>query len=131
VSAQSEQSRPDSVEAEIRPIELVTENGFAVLRSWEIDGLPRPAGGSYLFIVRNPQNRQKGITVETSPEVVQQVEFQTRGRILLSSSFWICCAERQLANYLWQNDDYPPGERLWVERLTPDELITAIRWKSA
>jgi hypothetical protein len=119
---------PDSSPANTRPIELVTENGFSILRPWEIDRVPPPSTGLYDFIVRNPWSLEREITVEITNDAVIQIEKQTMGRILLHSSFWICCAERHLATYVWENDDYPPGDRLRVKQLDPEDCLLAIRW---
>jgi hypothetical protein len=121
---------PDSSPANTRPIELLTENGFSILRLWEIDRVPPPMAGNYHFLVRNPQSLEREIIVEIAADAVVQIGRQTRGRILPCSSFWICCAERHLATYLWENDDYPLGDGLWVKELDPEDCMTAIRWQT-
>jgi len=93
--------------------------------------VPPPLAGSYHFIVRNSQSLEREITVEFTDDVVVQIELSTRGRILQGHSFWICCAERHLAHHVWENEDYPPDDKLRVNRLDPDDLITAIRWRIA
>jgi hypothetical protein len=128
VNAQLQNSLPESSPADTRPIELLTENGFAISRPWEINRVPPPPDGNYSFKVRDPQSLERIVVVEIADEVVVQIELQTRLRILLSSSFWICCAERHLATYVHENDDYPPGDRLRVEQLGAEECIAAIRW---
>ncbi len=90
--------------------------------------MPAPSDGNYPFFVRDPQNMERTVAVEIADDAVVQIELQTRLRILLSSSFWICCAERHLATYVYENDDYPPGDRLRVEQLSPEECMAAIRW---
>jgi hypothetical protein len=126
--AQSQSPRPDSFAANAQPIEVLTGNEFSILRLWEIDRVPPPLSGSYHFMVRNSQSEKREIIVEIADPVVVQVEVSTRERIQLGSSFWICCAEKHLANYVWQKDDYPPDDRLCVGQLDPEDLITAIRW---
>ena len=121
---------PDSVPATTRPIELVTENGFAILRRWEIDRKPAPVAESYQFIVRNSQSLEHEIAVEVADDLFVQIELKTRRGILPESSYWICCAERHLATYLWENDDYPPGDRLRISQLDPEDVMSAIRWKT-
>ena len=121
---------PNSSQAETRPIELLTENGFSILRLWEIDRTPPPVNGAYPFLVRNPRNSEREITVEISDDLIVQAEMRSRGRILLYSSFWIFCAERHLAIYLWENDDYPPGDRLKVKLLDPDDCDLTLRWET-
>lgn len=93
--------------------------------------MPPPQAGSYQFIVRNPQSLEREITVEIADDLVVQIELRTRGRVMPGSTYWICCAERHLANYLWESDDYPPGDRLCVSQLDPEDVMSAIRWGSA
>jgi hypothetical protein len=128
VNAQLQNSFPESSPEETRPIELLTENGFAISRLWEINRVPPPADGNYQFNVRDPQSMERVVAVEIADDAVVQIEQRTRLRILLSSSFWMCCAERHLATYVWENDDYPPGDRLRLETLSPEECVSAIRW---
>jgi hypothetical protein len=126
--ARSEMSMAENLPANTRPIELVTENGFSILRPWEIGRVPPPMSGSYPFLVRNPQSLERVVVVKIADDAIMQIELQTRLRILLSSPFWICCAERHLATYVYENDDYPPGDRLRVEQLSAEECMSAIRW---
>ena len=128
--AQNQKSISDSSLASVRPIELVTENGFAILRLWEIDSTQPLSNGDYAFLVRNPQNSEREITVELADDLFVLITMQTRGRILLHSSFWIYCAERHLATYLWENDDYPPGDMLKVRLLDPYDCDLALRWET-
>jgi hypothetical protein len=121
----------DSFAANTETIELVTENGFSILRLWEIEGTPPPIAGAYPFLVRNPQSVERPIAVEIIDAVVVQIELSTWGRIRQGSSFWICCAERHLAIYVWEHDNYPEGDKLRVNRLDPDDLMTSIRWQIA
>ena len=118
---------PENSPSSIRPIELFTENGFSIVRLWEIDRTPAPVSGDYPFVVRNPQNIEREIKVEITEDLVVQVTMRSRGRILLYSTFWISCAERHLAIYLWENDDYPPGDKLSVTLLDPDDCDLALR----
>jgi hypothetical protein len=128
VRNQSERSIPESLPADTRPIEFVTENGFSVLRLWEIDrGLP-PSEGHYRFLVVDPRDLKRQIEVEIAGDIAVQIALRTRGRILADSSYWICCAERHLATYLWENNDYPSDDRLRVSLLDPEDIIVAIRW---
>jgi len=106
----------------------MTENGFSIVRGWEIDQKPPPAAGNFTFIVRNTQSLERAITVEIAGEIVVDIELKTMRRIRPESTYWICCAERHLATYVWENDDYPPGDRLCVNSLIPEELMSAIGW---
>ena len=126
------ESMPDYFPAKRRPIELVTENGFSILRSWEIDRTPPPVAGKYRFLVRNPHGLElaREIIVELTVEVIAEIDRYTRGRIATSNSFWIYAAERHLATYVWENNDYPPNRRLIVKQLTLDDLALALRWET-
>jgi hypothetical protein len=118
----------DGAAARCRPIELITENGFSIVRASELDGAgPLPAG-EYKFVVRDGHGDQLEITVEVDGEVVIEITLRSRGRISSQSSYWICCAERHLADYVWENDRCPPDERLRVEWLTPRDVNLANRW---
>ena len=128
MNAQLQNSLPESSPAEPRPIEVLTENGFSISRLWEINRVPPQSDGNYAFKVRNSQSMERVVAVQIVDDVVGEIELQTRLRILLSSSFWICCAERHLATYVYENDDYPLGDRLRVEQLSAEEWMSAIRW---
>jgi hypothetical protein len=122
------ESLPDSLPAVTRPIELLTENGFTILRLWEIDRDRPPTAGKYTFMVRNPSGLEREVMVEIANEIVVDVELKTMRRVRSESAYWMCCAERHLATYVWENDDCPPGDRLCVNRLIPEDVMSAIRW---
>jgi hypothetical protein len=128
VRNQSERSVPDSVPEVAGPIELVTENEFSILRLWEIDREPPPTADRYTFLIRNPLRLERQITVEIAHGLIVDIELKTTRRIRSGSTYWICCAERHLATYVWENDDYPPGDQLCVNRLNPEDVMSAIRW---
>jgi hypothetical protein len=119
---------PESSPANAGPIELMTENGFSILRSWEMNQEPAPTAGYYTFLVRNTDSLEREITVEIPGDIVVNIELKTMRRIRPESTYWICCAERHLATYVWENDDYPPDDRLCVKRLIPEDVMSAIRW---
>jgi hypothetical protein len=128
VRAQIEQPLPNNLTANARPIEMQTENGFSIVRRWESERRPPPTDGVYPFIVRNPTCEEREIIVTVADDVVTQTQFRTRGRIQLGSTFWICCAERRLANHLWKNDDFPSNNRLRIEELERSDVMLALRW---
>ena len=113
---------------EQRPIEYLTENGFSIIRLSEIDDSVPAVGTTHQFLVRDPDGFELEITVEIAEDVAQDVYRRSRGRLSSNSSYWICCAERHLAEYLWQNGDYPPDARLLVDQPTLDDLNLALRW---
>ena len=129
--SRSENLMPESSPADTRPIELWTDNGFSIWRRWEINREPLPATGEYSFLVRDPQNLERDVLVKIADELIVIIDLKTEGRIRSASTFWICCAERHLSIYLWENDDYPPGDHLNVARLDPEDVMTAIRWGRA
>jgi hypothetical protein len=128
VSAQTNQTNPDDLAAHNRPIELLTENGYTIVRPWEVNQVPAPSDGTYAFLVQREQDLKREIIVTAAAELFADVFLRTRGKISHSCSFWICCAERHLANYLWEKDDYPPGDRLAVDYLDPDDVMSAVNW---
>jgi len=128
VSAQTKQTSPDDLAALSRPIEFLTENGYAIVRPWEINQRPAPAGGTYSFRVRREQDLEREIVVTIPDELLADISLRTRGRISNSCSFWICCAERHLANYLWEKDEYPAGNTLTVDYLDCEDVMSAVNW---
>ena len=120
---------PRISETRQRPIEVQTENGFAIVRRCDIDGTSA-AGTKHCFIARDPDGFELEITVEVSSGVVAELIKRSRNRLTLENIFWIACAERHLAEYLWEKDDYPPDAMLIVDEPTLDDLELARRWES-
>jgi hypothetical protein len=110
-------------------IEFITENGYSIVRPWESRGLPAPANGKCRFGVSDGFIERE-ITVEISRGAVAEISLRTRGRIQLSNSFWICCAERHLANYVSEHADFPERNELMVESLDPEDIVLALRWET-
>lgn len=119
---------PDSSPARQRPIEVQTENDFAIIRLCDVNKSVSIAGPRHYFIVRDPNGYELDITVDISDAVVAEVRRRYRGRISLASSFWINCAERHLTDYLWEHEDYPPDDRITVDQLTLEDMELARRW---
>ena len=128
MAVKKDQLELDGDEALHRPIELITENGFGIVRVDEIEGASPAAPGCYLFIVRDPRDAELEITVVFAEAAAVEIVLRSRGRISNQSTYWICCAERHLAEYLWEHDDFPPNATLCVELLTPDDLNLARCW---
>jgi len=112
------------------PIEFITENGFSIVRPWESGKSPRPTNGRHRFAVSDGFIERE-VAVEISRHVVTEASVRTRGRIELSDSFWICCAERHLANYVSEHADFPEDDELIVERLDPEDVLLAVRWNKS
>src|SRR4030095_8053177 len=83
-------------------IQFLTENGFVIVRPWEAKDGSASAEGSFQFRVQHPEGIEREISVEISKQLLVGTALRTRGRIEAASQFWICCAERRLANYLME-----------------------------
>jgi len=110
------------------PIEFLTENGFVIVRPWETDGSPPPADGCYRFDVTGPDGNERKVTVTVSTRLHSETTVRTQGRIDLTSSFWICCAERRLAGYLEEQDGFPAANEIIVDEFDREDTLLAIRW---
>jgi hypothetical protein len=110
------------------PIELITENGFSIVRPWESGSAPAPVDGKCRFLLTEPTGIEREVTVEISHLVMRETSLHTRGRIDSSSSFWICCAERYLADYVDEHGVLPAGNQLTVETLNCEDDLLALRW---
>lgn len=111
-----------------KPITYLTENGFSIVRRCDVDESVSSKGKEHCFVVRDPDDYELDITVNVSDRAVAEVIFRTRGLLTLESGYWIVCAERHLADYLWEYGDYPPDGKLTVDQLTLDDLDLARRW---
>jgi hypothetical protein len=114
-----------------RPIEFLTENGFSIIRLSDIDKSIPAVGATHEFLVRDPHEYELHITVQISSDAIAEVGWRGRGRISNESSYWISLAERHLATYLWENDDYPADAKLEVNDLTLDDIDLVRRWDCA
>ena len=129
VCARSENLQADQSPAKTSPIEFLTENGFSIVRQWEAEQKPPPADGVYAFIVRSPTGEERQIIVSIAADVFAQAQNRTRWRIQPGNAFWIFCAERHLANHVWENDDFPPNDKIRIEELDREDLLSALRWE--
>lgn len=119
----------DSAAARSRPIELITENGFSIVRATDI-GRANPSAYEYVFVVRDPHDYELEIIVGIDQAAINEVLLASSGRIRSASSYWVAYAERHLADYLGEHDDYPPDATLRVELLTPRDLNLVHRWET-
>jgi len=108
-------------------IQFHTENGFVILRPWEAKG-GMPASGAFRFRVQDPDGLEREINVTIATQLRSETEFRTHGRIQASNQFWSCCAERRLANYLMEHDQFPPTNEMTIDLLDREDLLLAIRW---
>ena len=110
------------------PIEFLTDNGFVIVRPWERDGSPAPTDGNCRFVVSDPNGNERAVAVRISKELMTATALQTSGRIDESSEFWICCAERRLADYITEYDNFPEANEIIVNDMDREDLLLAIRW---
>ena len=130
VSAQTKHTDPDDLAAGNHPIELLTENGYAIVRIWEINQTPAPINGSFPFRVqKEEEDLEREIVVMIAPELYDDICLRTQGKVSKVCSFWISCAERHLANHLWEKEEYPAGNILTIDRLNPDDIMAAVNWR--
>ena len=109
-------------------IEFHTENGFVIVRPWEAKEKSASASAALRFRVQDPDGVERDISVEISSQLVAETAVRTSGRIETSGEFWICCAERRLANYLMEHDAFPPANEMMVKTLDREDVLLAIRW---
>jgi hypothetical protein len=109
-------------------IEFHTENGFVIVRPWETKDVRPSADGVFRFRVQDPDGIERDIRLEISNQLMAATDLRTRGRIEPSGQFWICCAERRLANYLMEQDEFPPANEMKIETLDREDVLLAIRW---
>lgn len=113
------------------PIEFQTDNGLAIIRLSDINDSIPATGLVHQFLVRDPDGFELEVTVEITETLAEALARRSRGRLLRDSSYWICCAERHLAEYLWDNDDYPPDAKLTIDEPILADLNLARRWGTA
>jgi hypothetical protein len=111
-----------------RPIEFQTDNGFSIIRMSEINNSIPATGLIHQFLVRDPDGFELEVTVEITGSLAEALAWRSRGRLPVDSSFWLSCAERHLAEYLWDNGDYPPDGKIIVNEPILDDLNLARRW---
>jgi hypothetical protein len=119
---------PDRLAKEISPIQYVTENGFSIVRLCDVDESVTATSRECRFLVRNERGWEREVTVHFEESMIAKIQSRRRSRLPDSSVLWLVCAEKCLATYLWERDDYPDGGRLIISELRPDELLLATHW---
>jgi len=122
--------KPTPVESTPRTptIMVVTENGFTIERLCETEepATTDSASGCH-FVVRGPNDEEQLVIVAFGEAAIGLVKtIQGSNSLSRSSPFWLCFAERHLAEYLWENNHYPPGGLLTIDQLS-ENLHLAIR----
>jgi hypothetical protein len=122
------QGRKSSKPAPLSPtIKFVTENGFTIERDCEREESPSDSASSCHFVVGGPDDEERRVTVVFVEEAIRQVQRQRSIPLGLNSPFWLGCAERHLATYLWEKNDCPPVGRLTIDKLSAENLYVAMR----
>jgi hypothetical protein len=119
---------PERLALASSPIQYVTENPFRIIRLCEVYGSVIDTPRECRFRVRNEHGRECDVTVHFDDNLVAQIQNQRRTRLLETSLLWLICAEKCLATYLRQNENFPDGGRLNIGELSVDELLLATHW---
>lgn len=118
----------DKAAQQDRPVEFQTDNGFSIIRLSDVDDSIPATGLVHQFLVRDPDGFELEVTVEIGGTLAEALAWRSWGRLSADSSYWIFCAERHLAGYLWDNEDYPPDGKITVLEPMLDDLNLTRRW---
>jgi|SRR5580765_6420217 len=111
------------------PIKYLTENGFSIVRLSEIDASVKHAPNDCRFLVQHDDRSERVIKVAFAETLIDTLRVKRRTPLSEASPFWIVCAESCLAQYLWEQNEFPPHDQLNVQELSPDELVLALHWR--
>jgi FixJ family two-component response regulator len=106
--------------------------GLTTLNGYHIESKLEPAlvtdELTYSFAVRNPTGEVRQCGVSLAAEVLDAVKAHVGAEEMPGGDrFWHALAEHVLADYLWQNADFPPDDKLHAK-----EFSTALRsWVDA
>lgn len=123
------QASPDPLPRAADPIKYLTENGFTIIRLSEVDSSVVDTPDECSFMVHREDEAEREITVRFNRNLVEQLRIRRRNALPDHSVFWLVCAESRLANYLWEQNDFPPEGRLIIDELSPDELMLILHWR--
>ena len=123
------QARPERLPQAAPPIKCLTENGFSIIRLSEIDPSVIDTPSECSFAVQHEEEAEREVRVSFDRNLIDRIRIRRRSPLPDRSVFWLVCAESRLANYLWEQDDFPPEGRLIIEELSPDELMLALHWR--
>ena len=125
------QASPDHLPRATPPIKYLTENGFSIIRSSEIDRSLIDSPSECRFLVQHEDEAEREIRVGFDEKVIASLLIRRRIPLSETSKFWLVCAESCLATYLWEKNEYPPEGRLTINELPPDELMLALHWRDS
>ena len=125
------QARPDRLPHPTAPIKYLTENGFSIVRLSEIDPSVIDTPSECRFLVQHEDEVEREVWVGFAEDVIARLRIRRRIPLSETSVFWLVCAESSLARYLWEENDYPPDDRLTMNELSPDELMLALHWRDS
>ena len=107
-------------------VKFITENGFTIERVCEQEASATDSANGCHFIVRGPNDEERRVTVAFSEAAIRLVQSsQPSIPLSLNSPFWLRCAERDLATYLWKKNELPPGGRLIIDQLLVEDQYLA------
>ena len=129
MASSRKQIRPDRVAQAKSPIKYLTENGFSIIRSSDLDPSVINTPVECRFLVQDEHDVEREIKVCFSEDLMARIRVRRRGALSDESVFWLVCAESHLATYLWEKNGHPPGDRMTINELSPDELMLAIHWR--
>jgi len=113
-------------------VEVVTENGFGIARVCELGLSSSDSARACHFIVGMASGGVRSIKVKFAETAIALVQEQRQTKPLsLTSPFWLHCAERHLAAYVWENDGCPSHGRLIVDSLSAEDLQMAAQWEQS
>ena len=121
----------DSVAERSRPIEFQTDNGFSIIRVADLNDSVSTKGFTHEFVVRDPDGFELEVTVDIAETLADALARRSSGHLSFDSSYWICCAERHLAEYLWDKEGFPPDAKLAVNEPLLTDLNLARNWGRA
>ena len=126
LTASGPTARTTQEEPEKPLIQIITMNGFTILKS---EGA-RQEPNERRFLVKSPSGSEHEVLVQIDQEAVGYVERMTRRKLPAENSFWTSHAERLLGDYLWKEGKVPPTRTLTIKDVDRDELPMAARWPS-
>jgi hypothetical protein len=108
-------------------IKFVTENGFAIERVCEGGSFTTDSASECHFVVYGSKGEERWVTVAFAEAAIRRIQSLRLIPLPANSPFWLRCAERHLATYLWEMNNYPPAGSLRIDQLSDENLRLAMR----